>query len=74
MDNVEDLFEVNEEGQMTAQPRLDPLTGETKGQMVLGGSGSGKTAQLMRMLRSSSVLSKFKGEDTGNTLVVTVPP
>ncbi|MBS4010069.1 MAG: TniB family NTP-binding protein [Roseovarius sp.] len=73
-DYLQDLFEVDDEGQMTAQPRLDPLTGETKGLMVLGASGSGKTAQLMRLLRGSPVLSEFKGENTGNTLVVTVPP
>ncbi|MBB3996006.1 type II secretory pathway predicted ATPase ExeA [Sulfitobacter undariae] len=73
-DFVEDLFDVDEQGQMTGEPRRDPLTGETKGLMVLGGSGSGKTAMLQRMLRKSPVLTKFKDDLTGNTLVVTVPP
>ena len=56
---------------------MPPLTGEIKGLMVLGGSGQGKTAQLKRLLRTNTVLTKFKYVDdlpSGNTLYVTVPP
>ncbi|MCV2894568.1 TniB family NTP-binding protein [Lentibacter sp. XHP0401] len=73
-DYLYDLFDVDDEGQMTAQPRRDPLTGETKGLMVLGGSGNGKTALLERTLRKSPVLTEFKREEGGNTLYITVPP
>lgn len=73
-DNLQSLFNVDDEGQMTAKPRVDPLTDETKGLMVLGGSGSGKTALLKRMLRASPLLTEFKNDHTGNTLFVTVPP
>lgn len=44
MSYLEDLYEVDAEGQITATPRRDPLTGETRGLMLLAGSGSGKTA------------------------------
>ncbi|WOI28648.1 TniB family NTP-binding protein [Sulfitobacter dubius] len=73
-DYIEDLFNVDEQGQMTGEPRHDPLNDEAYGLMVLGESGSGKTAMLQRMLRKSSVLTKFQNDLTGNTLVVTVPP
>ncbi|MCU9847816.1 TniB family NTP-binding protein [Defluviimonas sp. WL0024] len=73
-DHLHDLYEVDDEGQMTAQPRRDPLTGETKGLMVLGGSGNGKTALLMRTLRADPVLTEFKVDKPGNTLFITVPP
>ena len=43
---LEDLFEVDDDGRMTSSPRCDPLTGETSGLMLLGGSGDGKTALL----------------------------
>lgn len=71
---LEDIFNVNEDGQITAQPRRDPLNGETKGLMVLGESGSGKTAMLRRMMRTSTILSEFTLGQQGNTLFVTVPP
>lgn len=76
-DYLEDLFQVDDGGQMTCEPRRDPLTGETKGLMVIGGSGQGKTAQLMRLLRTSPVLTNYTydaGVPSGNTLYVTVPP
>ena len=41
-DHLLDLFEVDDEGQRTAEPCFDPLTRETKGLMVLGASGNGK--------------------------------
>lgn len=73
-DHLYDLFEVDNEGLMTAQPRRDPLNGETRGLMVLGGSGNGKTALLMRTLRADPVLREFKIDEGGNTLFITVPP
>ena len=73
-DHLCDLFDVDDDGQMTAQPRRDPLTGETKGLMVLGGSGNGKTALLKRTLRANPILTEFKDDKRGNTLFITVPP
>lgn len=73
-DHLYDLFDVDDDGQMTAQPRRDPLTGETKGLMVLGGSGNGKTALLKRTLRANPILTEFKDDKRGNTLFITVPP
>lgn len=73
-DQVFDLFEIDDDGVMTAQPRVDPLTGESTGLMVLGRSGDGKTALLKRMLRVNPVLSEMTNEQNGNTLYITVPP
>lgn len=73
-DHLHDLFEVDDDGQMMAQPRRDPLTGETNGLMVLGPSGYGKTALLMRTLRADPVLTEFRIDEGGNTLFITVPP
>ena len=73
-DHLFDLYEVDDEGQMTAEPCRDPLTGETKGLMVLGASGNGKTALLKRALRADPVLTEFKIDQGGNTLFITVPP
>ncbi|TDE34829.1 TniB family NTP-binding protein [Antarcticimicrobium sediminis] len=73
-DHLYDLYEFDNEGFMTPQPRRDPLTGETKGLMVLGGSGNGKTALLKRTLRADPVLREFKIDEGGNTLFITVPP
>nr|WP_279512643.1 TniB family NTP-binding protein [Fluviibacterium aquatile] len=73
-DHLHDIFEVDDDGQRTAQPRLDPLTRETRGLMVLGASGNGKTALLMRALRADAVLTEFKIDQGGNTLFITVPP
>lgn len=69
-----DIFEVDDEGRRMAEPQLDPLTRETKGLMVLGPSGNGKTALMMRALRVDPVLTEFKVGEGGNTLYITVPP
>lgn len=71
---LEDLFEVDDDGLMTSSPRRDPLTGETMGLMLLGGSGDGKTALLNRTLRTNPVLTEFTKNQSGNTLFITVPP
>jgi hypothetical protein len=73
-DHLHDLFRVDDGGQRTAEPRFDPLNRETKGLMVLGASGNGKTALLMRALRVDPVLTEFKIDQGGNTLFITVPP
>lgn len=73
-DHLFDLYEVDDDGRMTAEPRCDSLTGETKGLMVLGASGNGKTVLLKRALRVDSVLTEFKIDQGGNTLFITVPP
>lgn len=73
-DQLFDLFEINDEGAMTARPRIDPLTGERGGLMVLGRSGDGKTALLKRMLRMDPVLTEMTDTQEGNTLYITVPP
>jgi hypothetical protein len=73
-DNLFDLYEVDDDGRMTSQPRRDPLTGETRGLMVLGASGNGKTALLKRALRVDSILTKFRINHDGTTLFITVPP
>lgn len=73
-DHLEDLFEIDDDGNITAQPCIDPLTGETRGLMLLGGSEWGKTSLLKRTLRASSVLIEHTDDQPGNTLLVTVPP
>jgi len=73
-DHLLDLFKVDDDGQRTAEPRYDPLNRETKGLMVLGPSGNGKTALMMRALRVDPVLTQFKIDQGGNTLYITVPP
>lgn len=73
-DQLVDLFEIDDNGAMTAQPRVDPLTGESRGLMVLGRSGDGKTALLKRMLRVNPVLTEATEGHEGNTLYITVPP
>jgi hypothetical protein len=73
-DHLEDLFEVDDQGNMTSKPRIDPLTGETKGVMLLAESGCGKTAAVVRLLRTSSILTAYSEDQPGNTLLITVPP
>ena len=73
-DHLADLFEVDDDGQRTAEPVYDPLTDETRGLMVLGASGNGKTALVKRLLRVDPVLTKFEINQGGNTLFITVPP
>jgi len=73
-DFLRDLYGVDAEGQMTAHPRRDPLTNETKGLMILGGTGNGKSALINRALRANPVLIEFTEERPGNTLFITVPP
>ncbi|WP_193789512.1 TniB family NTP-binding protein [Salipiger sp. CCB-MM3] len=73
-DHLFDLFEIDDDGEMTAQPRIDPLTGESRGLMVIGRSGDGKTALLKRTLRTSSVLTEMTDQQEGNTLYITVRP
>ena len=73
-DHLTDLFEVDDDGQRTAEPVYDPLNDETRGLMVLGASGNGKTALLKRALRVDPVLTQFKINQGGNTLFITVPP
>lgn len=73
-DQLFDLFEIDDSGAMTAQPRVDPLTVESRGLMVLGRSGDGKTALLKRMLRVNPVLTEATEGQVGNTLYITVPP
>lgn len=65
---------MDNDGERTAEPRFDPLTGETKGLMALVQSGNGKTALMMRALRVNPVLTEFKINQGGNTLYITVAP
>ncbi len=69
-----ELYEVDDDGQMTAEPQRDPLTGETRGLMLLGESGSGKSAVLKRALKAVPVLTDVKEVEGGNTLYIEVPP
>ncbi|MCT4579122.1 TniB family NTP-binding protein [Donghicola sp.] len=73
-DQLFDLFKIDDNGAMTAEPRVDPLTGESRGLMMLGRSGDGKSALLKRMLRVNSVLTEATQGQEGNTLYITVPP
>lgn len=73
-DYLQDLYEVEDDGRMTGEPRRDPLTGETRGLMILAGSGNGKTATLKRAVRASSALADASEVDVGNTLFIEVPP
>lgn len=73
-DHLIDIFEMDDEGKRLVEPQFDPLTRETKGLMVLGKSGNGKTALLKRALRVDPVLKEFKVGEGGNTLYITVPP
>ncbi|MEP1610306.1 MAG: TniB family NTP-binding protein [Roseobacter sp.] len=57
-----------------AEPRSDPLNGETEGLMGIGQSGNGNPAPLMRVLRVDAVLEEFKVYQGGNTLYITVAP
>ena len=73
-DSLIDIFKMDDDGQRTAEPHHDPLTDETKGLMVLGQSGNGKTALLKRALRVDPVLTEFKVNEGGNALYLAVPP
>ncbi|MCK0137943.1 TniB family NTP-binding protein [Aliiroseovarius sp. F47248L] len=73
-DSLIDIFKMDDDGQRTAEPHHDPLTDETKGLMVLGQSGNGKTALLKRALRVDPVLTEFKVNEGGNALYIAVPP
>lgn len=68
------LFVTDAEGKLTAKPKVDPLTGETRGLMLLGDSGAGKSALLKRTLRTLPMFDLVDREIDGNTLYVTVPP
>ncbi|MFW2588547.1 TniB family NTP-binding protein [Sagittula sp. SSi028] len=73
-EQIAGLFKMGDDDARTAEPMIDSLTGETRGMMVVGNSGSGKSALLRRTLRSSGVLSIAGRETEGNTLYLTVPP
>ncbi|MFE3837568.1 AAA family ATPase [Pseudogemmobacter sonorensis] len=69
-----DLYEVDDDGQMTGCPRRDSLTGETRGLMLLADSGSGKSAAMRRALRMLPALTDAREIEGGNTLFIEVPP
>ncbi|MFP3386979.1 hypothetical protein, partial [Tritonibacter sp. SIMBA_163] len=69
-----EVFESRDGGGITAQPRIDPLGGESGGLTVLGRSGDGKPALLERMLRMTLVLTEMTDTQPGNTLYITAPP
>lgn len=68
------LFASDDAGQLTSVPKLDSLTGETHGLMVIGASGAGKTALLKRTLRKLDIFTLAERNTAGNALYVTVPP
>ncbi|OCX65732.1 hypothetical protein BFP70_08660 [Thioclava sp. SK-1] len=68
------LFASDADGHLTAVPKKDPLTGETRGLMVIGVSGAGKSALLKRTLRKLDTFKLAERDTAGNTLYVTVPP
>ncbi|WP_425074851.1 TniB family NTP-binding protein [Sagittula sp. S175] len=72
--SIAELFRHGPDGEMTPEPLLDTLTGETHGLMVFGESGSGKSALLRRSLRTMPELQIAGPKREGNTLYVTVPP
>lgn len=74
IERLESLFQTDAKGNLTPTPLLDPLTGETRGLMVLGNSGTGKSALIKRTLRTLPMFELAGRESDGNTLYVTVPP
>ncbi len=70
-----DIFNVDDSGAITSDPKRDPLINETSGIMLLAGSGNGKSTLLGRTLERATVLDeRTKKSPTGNTLKITVPP
>jgi len=74
LESLEDVYEIDDDGLMTATPRRDTLTGETRGLMVLAATGNGKSATLLRALNTSHCLQRFLIGNGGNTLYIDVPP
>ncbi|WP_349295696.1 TniB family NTP-binding protein (plasmid) [Thioclava sp. 'Guangxiensis'] len=73
-DKLSRLFASDDAGQLTSVPKQDPLTGETRGLMVIGASGAGKSALLKRTLRKLDIFKIADRDNMGNALYVTVPP
>ncbi|QPM91417.1 TniB family NTP-binding protein [Pseudooceanicola algae] len=68
------LFKTDKEGQLTPKPKIDRLNGETRGLMLIGESGAGKSSLLRRTLRTVPMIHLADRENDGNTFYVTVPP
>ena len=71
---LKSLFETNAQGHLTPTPLLDPLTGETRGLMVLGNFRYREVRTDHADVASLPVFDLAGREQDGNTLYVTVPP
>lgn len=61
-------------GTLTATPMRFDLVNETRGIMVYGESGSGKTALIRRNLRRTPAIGLWDGSGNGRAFYIRVPP
>ena len=74
MDALEEILETDSQGRLTAKPlRVGPMR-ETRGLMVLGKSGYGKSTLVIRNLRNEPAIGLTEGDKKGHALRILVEP
>lgn len=69
-----EILATTPEGTLTATPMRFDLVNETRGILVYGESGSGKTALIRRNLRRSAAIGLWDGSGHGKAFYIRVPP
>lgn len=71
---LEEILETDREGQLTASPQRIGLIKETRGVLVIGHTGDGKTALIRRNLTRHHCIGLSEGFEPGKALYLRVPP
>lgn len=69
-----EILATSPDGALTAKPMRFELVNETRGILVYGESGSGKTALIRRNLRRTSAIGLWDGSGHGKAFYIRVPP
>lgn len=71
---LEEVLETDLEGRLTSSPQRIGLIKETRGVLVIGHTGDGKTALIRRNLTRHSLIGLSDGIEPGKALYLRVPP
>jgi Cdc6-like AAA superfamily ATPase len=73
-DALEEILETDHDGRLTARPQRIGLIKETRGILVVGHTGDGKTALIRRNLTRHPSIGLTEGIKPGKALYLRVPP
>lgn len=74
VEHMQEILETDAAGALVPRAIRDPLNGETRGVLLIGASGDGKSVLVQRNLNALENFVEMNEGSTGNYIHLTVPP